>query len=159
MRTRRTETAWYRPKAAGLILAIGIGAVIGVGGYTFVFAHGASYLTNDPPACAHCHVMGNHLDAWVKSSHHAVAVCNDCHTPQALLPKLWVKARNGFNHSWAFTTGRFPEPLRITAANREVTEQACRTCHEEIVHAIDPAPSREHRLDCIRCHADVGHPR
>jgi hypothetical protein len=35
-------------------IAIGglFGLAAGVGGYTFIYARGASYLTNDPKACA-----------------------------------------------------------------------------------------------------------
>lgn len=33
------------------------GAVVGIGGFTFVYARGGAYLTNDPTACANCHVM------------------------------------------------------------------------------------------------------
>ena len=35
--------------AAGLALAVAVGVAAGLGGYTFVYAKGASYLTNDPP--------------------------------------------------------------------------------------------------------------
>jgi cytochrome c nitrite reductase small subunit len=140
-----------------LIAAILSGVLIAVGGYTFVYARGYSYLTNDPQACANCHVMDNHFRAWVKSSHHQVAVCNDCHTPPGLVPKYATKALNGFNHSLAFTTGRFPEPLRITPRNAEVTEKACRKCHEDIVSAIEGPAPETNRLSCIRCHATVGH--
>lgn len=144
-------------KTLPVIAASIVGIATAVGAYTFVYARGYSYLTNDPEACANCHVMENHFRAWTRSSHHAVAVCNDCHTPPALVPKYVTKAINGFNHSVAFTTGRFPEPLRITARNADVTEQACRKCHEDIVLAIEsPHPSRE-RLSCIRCHSTVGH--
>jgi hypothetical protein len=52
--------------------------------------------------------------------------------------KYVTKAQNGFWHSFYFTTGRYPDPLRITERNREVTEQACRYCHTPIVEAIDP---------------------
>ena len=31
------------------------GILTAVGGYTFVYAKGYSYLTNDPAACANCH--------------------------------------------------------------------------------------------------------
>jgi cytochrome c nitrite reductase small subunit len=110
---------------------------IGVGGYTFIYAEGYSYLTNDPAACANCHVMQDHYNAWLKSSHHSVAVCNDCHTPPGFVAKYATKVANGFWHSFAFTTGRFPEPLQITRRNHEVTEQACRKCHQEIVEAIE----------------------
>jgi cytochrome c nitrite reductase small subunit len=94
--------------------------------------------------------------------------------------KYVTKARNGFWHSFYFTTGRFPDPLRITEGNREVTEGTCRYCHGDIVAAIDP-PARHtadarpagassdsartaappgavaEELSCIRCHRYVGH--
>ena len=119
--------------------AVAIGLALGLGGFTFVYARGASYLTNDPEACGNCHIMREHLGAWVKSSHHAVATCNDCHTPHNFIGKYVTKASNGFWHSFYFTTGRFPDPLRITEGNREVTEGTCRYCHGDIVDAIDPA--------------------
>ena len=144
-----------------LALAVALGLAAGVGGYTFLYAKGASYLTNDSKACANCHVMQEHYDGWVKSSHRSVAVCNDCHTPYGLLPKYATKASNGFWHSFAFTTGRFHEPIQIKARNREITEQACRTCHEEIVEAIERVggPGSEARISCVRCHVSVGHLR
>jgi len=141
----------------GVVVAAAIGLAAGVGGYTFVYANGASYLTNDPAACANCHVMRDHYAAWLKSSHRAAASCNDCHTPASLLPKYATKASNGFWHSFAFTTGRFPEPLRIKPHNREITDRACRVCHQDITEAIDgPHPWGE-KLSCVRCHATVGH--
>ncbi len=139
-----------------IVAACTLGVLAAVGGYTFAYAKGYSYLTNVPAACAICHVMENHYRACIKSSHRAVAVCNDCHTPAGLLPKYTTKAINGFNHSLAFTTGRFPEPLRITARNEHVTEKACRKCHSEIVASIEAHPSQP-QLACIRCHSTVGH--
>jgi cytochrome c nitrite reductase small subunit len=118
-----------------LILAAAlVGVLVGIGGYTFVYAKGYSYLTNDPVACANCHVMRDHFSAW-------------------------TKARNGFWHSFYFTTGRYPDPLRITFRNHEVTERACRKCHTELTAAIDPAHVENVRggLTCTRCHNDVGH--
>jgi cytochrome c nitrite reductase small subunit len=140
-----------------LAFALLIGAAIGIGAYTFVYARGASYLTNDPKACVNCHVMREQFDGWIASSHHGVAVCNDCHAPHDLAGKYAIKALNGFRHSVAFTTGRFPEPIRITALNRRVTEETCRYCHADIVQAIDPTPGHSGRLDCIACHRSVGH--
>ena len=140
-----------------IIAASLFGTFSAVGAYTFIYAKGYAYLTNDPAACANCHVMDDHFRAWTKSSHRSVAVCNDCHTPPGLIPKYTIKAINGFNHSLAFTTGRFPEPLRITPRNADVTEKACRKCHAEIVSAIEgPHPDRT-RLSCVRCHSTVGH--
>ena len=34
----------------------------------------------------------------------------------SIVAKYAVKALNGFRHSYAFTTGNFDEPIRITAA-------------------------------------------
>jgi cytochrome c nitrite reductase small subunit len=101
--------------------------------------------------------MHEQYDGWTRSSHHTAATCNDCHTPHSLVPKYYVKARNGFWHSFYFTVGGFPEPIRITPSNKTVTEESCRYCHQEIVQAIDAwhQPARE--MSCIRCHDSVGH--
>jgi cytochrome c nitrite reductase small subunit len=141
-----------------VVFALMLGLATGLGAFTFVYARGYSYLTNDPAACANCHIMREHFDAWNKSSHRAVATCNDCHTPHNLIGKYTVKAKNGFWHSFYFTTGRFPDPLRITEGNRIVTADACRYCHAEITHAIDvPGAGAEQRSNCVRCHQYVGH--
>ena len=149
-------TYWRWLFAATLLL----GAMIGIGAFTFVYARGASYLTNDPAACANCHIMSEHYSAWLKSSHHAVAVCNDCHAPHDLVGKYMTKGRNGFWHSFYFTTGRFPDPLRITPRNHEITEHACRYCHQPITAAIDHGGTERKNGDavqCTQCHRNVGH--
>jgi cytochrome c nitrite reductase small subunit len=140
-----------------LVSAIAIGIALALGGYTFIYARGGSYLTNDPKACANCHVMQEQYSGWLKGSHRAVAVCNDCHTPPGLIPKYLTKAENGFRHSFAFTTGRFPDQIRIVPRDLAVTERACRKCHQEIVDAIDGADGEAGRLQCVRCHRSVGH--
>jgi cytochrome c nitrite reductase small subunit len=151
-----------RPRLILHLAAALAGVAVGVGGFTFIYAKGASYLGHDSAACANCHVMKEQFDGWAKSSHRAVAECNDCHAPHALLPKLAVKAENGFRHSLMFTTGRFHEPIQITPRNRAVTENACRHCHEEVVEAMIGVDASVHRSDdavsCIRCHGAVGHP-
>lgn len=134
------------------------GFAAGGGLFTFVYAKGGSYLTNDPAACANCHIMQEHYDAWIKSSHRSAAVCNDCHTPPSFVGKWLTKADNGFWHSLHFTTGRFPDPLRIKPRNLRVTEAACRKCHGDIVEAMDGPHTRGSPTACVRCHRDVGHP-
>ena len=136
-----------------------IGLAMGVMGYTFLYAKGGSYLTNNPAACANCHVMQEHYDGWIKSSHRSVATCNDCHTPGNLIGKYATKADNGFWHSFAFTTGDYPEPLRIKPRNRRITENACRKCHQDIVEAIEGVHGTEEKTSCVRCHREVGHPK
>ena len=97
------------------------------------------------------------FDGWQRSSHRAVAVCNDCHAPHDVVGKYVTKARNGFWHSFYFTTGTFAEPIRITPRNARVTEGACRTCHADIVQAIDTRPKPGEALGCVGCHRNVGH--
>lgn len=138
------------------VLAAILGIAVGIGAYTFVYAKGASYLTNDPAACVNCHVMREQFDGWVKGSHRSVAVCNDCHTPPGAIGRYTTKALNGFWHSVAFTTGWFHEPIDITPRNRAVTEAACRGCHDAIVQAIEADPGSG-PLACLTCHASVGH--
>ncbi|HUP50012.1 MAG TPA: cytochrome c nitrite reductase small subunit [Thermoanaerobaculia bacterium] len=144
-----------------VVLGLLIGAAAGLGAYTFVYAKGYSYLTNDPAACANCHVMNDYYAGWVKGTHRAAAVCNDCHTPHDLAGKYATKASNGFWHSFYFTTGHYPDNLEIRPSNAEVTEGACRHCHQEIVLAITAHPARaeEERFSCVRCHDGVGHMR
>ncbi len=140
-----------------IIAASTVGLALGVGAYTFLYAKGASYLTDNPAACANCHVMQEQYDGWIKSSHRGVAVCNDCHTPGKFVAKYATKASNGFWHSFAFTTGRFADPLRIKATNREVAEDACRKCHEAIVDAMEGADRHANPRSCLHCHRSVGH--
>jgi cytochrome c nitrite reductase small subunit len=161
------RTGWRQkllsiPTLQGIALGIAFGAAIGIGGFTFIYAKGYSYLTNDPGACANCHVMQEQYSGWLKSSHRSVAVCNDCHTPPGFVGKYYTKASNGFWHSYYFTTNTFHEPIRITERNRQVAEEACRKCHAEVTSGIDAhmgggEAGGEGALSCIRCHRNVGH--
>ena len=126
-----------------LTVAVVFGLLVGLGLYTFVYAQGASYLTNDPAACVNCHVMNEQYNGWLKSSHHTVAVCNDCHAPHDI---------------FAFTSGRFPDNIQITPRNHRITEAACRSCHSDMVHAIDVSGRADREaISCVRCHGTVGH--
>jgi cytochrome c nitrite reductase small subunit len=158
-RQARRSLLGFGPIWVWIALAGLVGAIVGLGVFTFAYAQGPSYLTNDPEACANCHIMREYYDGWNRSSHKAVAVCNDCHTPHDnIVAKYAVKGLNGFRHSFAFTTGWFEEPLRITPLNRSVTQHACLSCHEDLVSSISHPASRE-PTDCLTCHAGVGHGR
>jgi len=144
--------------AQGLLLGVTIGLALGVGMYTFVYAKGYSYMTDDPNACANCHIMSEQYSGWLKSSHRSVAVCNDCHTPPDFVGKYATKARNGFWHSYYFTTGWYDDNIHITPTGRAVTEKACRKCHQEIVEAIEHSHSApDSQTSCLKCHDSVGH--
>lgn len=139
-----------------LVAGVTLGVLIGIGGFTFVYARGSSYMTNDPAACANCHVMREYYTAWQKSSHRSVAVCNDCHTPHGFVPKYVTKARNGFWHSYYFTTGNFPDNIQITARNHEIANDSCQKCHAALTQALAPGPHGQ-PTGCVRCHGTVGH--
>jgi cytochrome c nitrite reductase small subunit len=148
---------WGVPAAGWISFAVLLGLAAGVGLFTFGYAQGASYLTNDPAACANCHVMRDHYAGWMKGSHGNVAVCNDCHSPSGLLPKYYTKARNGFFHSVAFTTGWFPDNIRINEFNYGVTQNACAKCHQQMVSTMDATRGHGEGANCIECHHNVGH--
>ena len=137
-----------------LALTALLGAVAGIGGYTFVYAQGGAYLTDDPAACANCHVMQGQYDGWRKGPHHAAAVCNDCHVPSGVLQRGLTKAVNGWHHSSAFTTGSYPDAIVIKASSKEVVEGQCKNCHADLVAAMGGEG-----VSCIRCHESVGHLR
>ena len=141
----------------GVALGVVLGVLAGLSLFTFGYARGASYLTDNAAACANCHVMNEQLAGWRKGSHRAVAVCNDCHTPAGFISKYATKVRNGFFHSLAFTTGKFPDEIQITGFSYRVTRRACLKCHAELVDSIQAVRGHEAEIDCIECHRDAGH--
>ncbi|MFP4280937.1 MAG: cytochrome c nitrite reductase small subunit [Halochromatium sp.] len=140
-----------------LAAAMVLGILGGVGLFTLGYGNGLAYLTDDPTACTNCHIMQDHFDAWVKSSHQGVAGCNDCHLPADVIGKWLTKADNGFFHALAFTTGQFHEPIQIRARNRRVTQSACLHCHAAFVDHMRPAEPGGEMQRCVHCHHDVGH--
>lgn len=130
-----------------------------MGGFTFHTAKGTSYLSDDPRACANCHVMRDPYDSWQKSSHHAVATCNDCHVPHGFLSKWIAKGEHGWNHSVAFTTQNFHEPIQIKRKSFEDLQDNCLRCHGELTSEIagHRTLTDDDPLNCIRCHSRVGH--
>ena len=135
-----------------------VGALAGIGAYTFYYAKGFSYLSNDPRACANCHIMKDNFDGWQKASHHGVATCNDCHVPHTFFAKWLTKASNGYHHSEAFTLQNFHEPIQIKPGSAEVLNNNCLYCHKEFVREItaDRAAGKN-EIYCVRCHQNVGH--
>lgn len=143
---------WIWMALAGLF-----GGVAGLGGFTLSYANFLAYLNNDPQTCVQCHIMREQFDGWARGTHHAVAVCNDCHAPHDnLVHKYYVKGVNGIRHSYAFTTGNHPEPIRITEMNYEVTLHACLYCHGDMTQAMNYAHTDD-PTDCLTCHEGVGH--
>ncbi len=130
-----------------------VAVLTGMAIFAFEYGEGHAYFGTDPEACANCHIMRPRLDSYLKASHHAAATCVDCHLPDAFLPKSVAKVRNGWNHAVAFTTGRFEEPILISASNARVLQENCLACHGDLVHDLVTGGE----LRCVRCHVTVGH--
>lgn len=140
------------------LLCVVVGMLTGLGLYTFRYAEGLSYLSNDPKACMNCHVMREHYDSWARASHRMAATCNDCHVPHALPEKYLAKLQNGWNHSRAFTLQDFREPIRIRRSNRVALQHNCIQCHQIMVSEIAAHRDvEEGTARCTECHRSVGH--
>lgn len=141
-----------------LLISILIGVLTGAGGYTFYYAEGASYFSNDPRACVNCHIMRDQYESWGKASHHGFAVCNDCHVPHNFFGKWLTKALNGYRHSEGFTFQNFQEPIRIRKGSSGVLNANCLYCHRDFVREITAhRVIKDEELYCVRCHDGVGH--
>lgn len=139
-------------------VTIALGFLVGIGSFTFSYAEGLSYLSNDPKACVNCHIMKSQYDSWQKSSHHGVAVCVDCHLPTSLPEKLAVKALNGYYHSKGFTFQDFKEPIRIKPGNASVLQENCLRCHSDMARELVTGSTTDRDANlCVHCHAGVGH--
>jgi cytochrome c nitrite reductase small subunit len=143
--------------ALPVIFSLLMGALIGVGLFTFGYGKGHAYLSNDPLACAQCHIMQDHYDSWLKGSHHARATCNDCHLPGHFAGKWAAKADNGFFHSWAFTFQDFHEPIQIKERNLKILQDNCVDCHRTLVQQMPIEQVGGQALSCFHCHHSVGH--
>lgn len=139
-------------------LAMATGLASGIGGFTFRYAEGFSYLSSDPKACVNCHIMRSEYDGWQKASHHAVAKCVDCHLPHDFFGKYLAKAENGFRHSKEFTAQTFEEPITIKARGKVILQENCVRCHDGLVHALNMgAPAGAAGVECVHCHSTAGH--
>lgn len=147
---------WISP--ALLLLFAMAGVFAGTGIYTFFYAKGLSYLSNDPKACVNCHIMREQYDGWQKGSHHSFATCNDCHVPHDFFGKWFTKASNGYHHSEGFTLQNFHEPIQIKPASSRVLNANCIYCHKDYVREITAHKvAGDKAMQCVHCHDNVGH--
>ena len=143
---------------SSVALAILVGLLLGMGGFTFLYAEGLSYMSDDPKVCVNCHIMQPQYDSWQKASHHTVATCVDCHLPHGLIGKYLAKGENGYHHSVAFTLQNFHEPIMIKAKNSRILQDNCLHCHGDLVHEqIARAADGTGEVRCVHCHRSVGH--
>lgn len=144
-------------KYAILIAFVALIVVVIVGMYATDFT---AYLGNSPTTCNNCHVMDAAFEGWYHAGHKNWAVCNDCHTPHALIPKYYVKALSGYHHVTAFVLGDIPDAIRAKEESRKVIQENCIRCHAETVQNINISasayPGGPERY-CFQCHRSVAH--
>ncbi|MCE1177847.1 MAG: cytochrome c nitrite reductase small subunit [Micrococcales bacterium] len=146
-----------------LLFALLFGVLFGVAFFTFGYANGAAYFGHESETCIQCHSMNEEYEAFTKGSHKDVATCQSCHAPHDNFAKwLYSEADNGFWHSLKFTTGRYPENIKIREVNRKIVEDSCRHCHKDFVSDIESTragASHDQQISCLQCHSNVGHKR
>ncbi len=125
-----------------------------------------SYLSSDPKSCINCHVMNTQYATWQHSSHGMRANCVDCHLPQYnMVRKYTAKARDGWNHSVAFTFNTYDQNITISEDGAKRVQENCIACHAVLTQTIVANRDRYHDFTgtpsndrkCWECHRDVPH--
>jgi cytochrome c nitrite reductase small subunit len=125
-----------------------------------------SYLSTDPKACINCHVMNTQYATWQHSSHAQRATCVECHLPvDNMLNKYAAKARDGWNHSVAFTMNTFAQNIQISEDGANRVQANCITCHATLTEVVIANSDKYHdftgvpQIDrkCWDCHREVPH--
>lgn len=134
-------------------------------GYLVHASKALSYLSTDPLACINCHVMNSQYATWQHSSHRRAATCVDCHLPHEFVDKYLSKAKDGWNHSVAFTLNTYEQNIQITEDGADRVQANCISCHAKLAenlisnrdkyHMFNDAPETDRR--CWECHREVPH--
>lgn len=153
--SRLLSLTWAPPGWRISLFALG-GLALGLAALTFRISNAASYLSDDPVACINCHIMVPQYATWARSSHRAVATCNDCHVPHSNpVAKLAFKAMDGSRHAALFTLRMEPQVIRISAGAVRVVQVNCVRCHADTMEMVRLADRRERT--CWSCHEGVPH--
>jgi len=173
----RAGPGWLLGVPLGGVLAFGIGAATVAG-----FNAGMHY-TNSNEFCYACHIgMDTIVEEYQASSHGmnasgVVASCSDCHVPQQLLPKLWVKikATKDIYHTivGTYSLENFEEhrsALAMSARDALLVRNSaeCKTCHSPdnwLLERQSSAAAGAHSGaffaqsagNCVSCHLGTAH--
>jgi cytochrome c nitrite reductase small subunit len=142
------------PMIVGLVFLV-------IAGVVFLYVtQFTAYLGDNPTTCNNCHVMDAAYESWYHASHKNWAVCSECHTPHALIPKYVVKSQSGYHHVTAFMLGNIPDAIRAKPSSLEVVQANCIRCHFDTVENVRFTQSM-HPIDedrfCFECHRSVAH--
>ncbi len=135
-------------------------------GYLLNASKAFSYLSKDPLACVNCHVMNTQYATWQHSSHRRSASCIDCHLPtDSTVNKYMAKAKDGWNHSVAFTMNTFEHNIQISEDGANRVQANCISCHATLAETIVSNNNKYHDFagtpaqdrKCWDCHREVPH--
>ena len=155
------------PFVAGVLIVM---LIIGFSSWAVEFSSHESF-------CMSCHEMRIVAEqGWMKSVHYdnesgVVATCSDCHIPHALIPKLYVKTRDGSKDIYVHLFGESnPESMDWDHLSRsariKIYDESCRQCHKNLtptgasIKAIEA--HREYLRNpeaegCMDCHTEAFH--
>ncbi|NOQ32292.1 MAG: cytochrome c nitrite reductase small subunit [Helicobacteraceae bacterium] len=143
--------------------------LIAVGYFVYIIfaAKALSYLSKDPKACINCHVMNTQYATWQHSSHARQATCVECHLPtDGFFNKYMAKARDGFNHTVAFTFNTYDHAIKISDDGASRVQKNCISCHKSITTTLATNSDKYHNFSdenvengrkCWSCHKQVPH--
>ncbi|MFV0420993.1 cytochrome c nitrite reductase small subunit [Oleidesulfovibrio sp.] len=146
------------------LAALTVAVVMGV--YLAKESKATSYLSSEATACINCHVMESYYSTWMHSSHAQRAKCVDCHLPvENYIDKYASKARDGWNHSVAFTFNTYGKRIMISDDGARRVQENCIHCHSSFAKPIIKNVDRQHAFDsstlgdrkCWDCHRMVPH--
>ncbi|GHV03672.1 cytochrome c nitrite reductase small subunit [Campylobacterota bacterium] len=152
-----------------LLVVSALGAfivAIGVFCYTLSVSKAFSYLSDDPKACINCHVMNTQYATWEHGAHGKTAACVSCHLPDKGIEKYIAKARDGFNHAYAFTFNTYDQAITISEDGASRVQANCVACHAEPAKTVLANASRNHTNGfsnsqevgyCWSCHRETPH--
>ena len=136
-------------------------------GYMLYISKAFSYLSSDPKACINCHVMNTQYATWQHSSHAREATCVECHLPtDGFFNKYISKARDGWNHTVAFTLDTYDHSMKISDDGARRVQENCISCHKSVTSTMTTNADKYHNFDepyvengrkCWSCHKQVPH--
>jgi cytochrome c nitrite reductase small subunit len=139
-----------------LPLIVGVIALVITVGVGIYVTDAFTYMGSDSTTCNNCHVMDSAYENWFHAPHQKWTDCSDCHTPQALIPHYYIKAKSGIHDVAVFSFGAIPVKIRANEETREIIQENCVRCHEDTVSTLLENPMPMDRY-CFECHRSVAH--
>ncbi len=145
-------------------IAFGIAVVLFF--YVLSASKALSYFSSDSINCINCHVMNTEYATWQHGSHSQKVSCVDCHLPaEGFFGKYFAKARDGWNHSVAFTFSTYDQSIKISEDAAERVQENCISCHSNLTETMIENSSRYDSSNdgsitdrkCWDCHREIPH--